>query len=232
MKKRFMQMVLVLGVLAIALCCTGCKKEIEPSTEPKIKFGTLTQQERKDYINDFLQQNYGITVTMDEVKQRQDSVFGLEDHYSVIARTADRDMLFIWVSKDGEITDTVYLLEMQPQITEYFSDIIERFIPEFKLHVFTNMEEIPSSKLTSEDDIQSYLAAEPAFSSIKVMVENDTEITDALMDELIQAFGVCAGRLRIGVCEDLESIDPDNFDRDLFVYDRSFRKPETDSTQP
>lgn len=185
MKKRYMKTAFVLGLLIVAVCCSGCLHRTKPSEQENvIKFGSFTQEERKDYINDFLWENYGFRGEVGEVMQRQISPFKWEDHYFTTVDTPEYRYISVWVSKKGEITDTLFLKKMEPEITKFFYTIIAEEIPDFKLKTHTDIYDIPSEKLTKAENIKDFLTKENTEVYVDVFVEDSGVIDEALLNRL------------------------------------------------
>lgn len=67
MENKWIVVARAMVLFAMLLCCIGCMSRKE-SSEEKIKFGALSQQERKDYSNAFLEKEYGLSGEVSEVK--------------------------------------------------------------------------------------------------------------------------------------------------------------------
>lgn len=105
----------------------------------------------------------------------------------------------MWISKEGEITDTVFLLDMQPQFGDYFSGILGKTILNFKLRTYTEVLEIPSETLTNADNIKNFLINQETFSFIRVFVDEPTIANEELLDELEQELNFLQRHLQGGV---------------------------------
>ncbi len=225
MMKRFITLALAIGLLASVLCCSGClKRNRHPENE--IKFGTFSQQERKDYINDFLEMEYGLSGEVSEVKQKQIDPFRNEDHYFATVRSQDKGVISVWVSNEGEITDTVFLLDMQPQLADYFKAILAKKIPSFKLKAYTEMRDIPTETLTNADDIQDFLINQKTFSYIRVFVDDPAIANEELLDELEQGLHFCEASVYLYVCDDLNNLDISTYDLHSYTCSRKIEKRE------
>lgn len=230
MKKQYMKTAFVLGLLIVAVCCSGCLRRTKPSEQENvIKFGSFTQEERKDYINDFLWENYGFRGEVGEVMQRQISPFKWEDHYFTTVDTPEYRYISVWVSKKGEITDTLFLKKMEPEITKFFSAIIAEEIPDFKLKTHTDIYDIPSEKLTKAENIKDFLTKENAEVYVDVFVEDSGVIDEGLLDRLEQKLNFCKITLRIYTCDDLENCDIDTYDQTAYIFKRYIDKMEVET---
>lgn len=207
MKKRSVILVLlVTGLVVLTLSFAGCGKR--PPKEEKFNFHSLTQQERKDYITDYLHQTYGLTCTIDqEVKQRQDGPFLSEKEYFAVASTEDNKSICIWVTKEGQITDTVFLLEMREALADYFTAAVQEILPDCKVDTYTELLQLPTDTLTDPADIRDYLTNQPTRSTVRIFVDEDTQITEPLMEKLKQEFSYCNISIYLYSCDNPDTVD-------------------------
>ncbi len=223
MKKRFVITALILGICT-AVCCSGCLFRRPAPEENEVKFSAFTQEERKDYINEYLWENYGFTGEISDVMQRQIGVFDLEDHYSAFVHTPDNDSISLWISKKGEITDSMFLLDMQDDIYDYFETIIKEYIPDCKMKVYTFFLEKPSAELTKGDDVGKYLLEQPTRSKIRVFVNADAGVEESVLDAMEQVLEGRDVSIYIYFCDDIDSVDVEQYDRYSCTYSRSLSK--------
>ncbi len=221
MKKRLAKVVFAAGLFLLLFGFTACTKKPSVS-EHKVRFSAYTQEERKAYINRFLQENYGFRGEVSEVKQKQLTPFKSEEHYFATVKATDKDLISVWVSEEGEITDTVFLEDMQPRLAEFFQRLLEKKIPKFKMYTHTDVMEIPSKKLTAQDDIREYLSHEETSTCIRVFVDDPSVASETLLDELEQELNFCNTVIYLYVCEDLEKqeLTNDDFDYNAVTYSR------------
>ncbi len=57
---------------------------------------------------------------------------GRENFYAIV-KTADDQVISLWISDDGKIIDTVFIIAMESELNQFFTDILATKIPEFKL---------------------------------------------------------------------------------------------------
>lgn len=225
MKNRLRIPAMAVAILMTAGCLSSClRKPPEENKEDKIRFGTFSQQERKDYINDFLESRYGCSGRVSEVRQKQIDPFRSEDHYFATVRTPEDDVISVWVSKEGEITDTVFLRDIQPQLSDFFSEILGRSLPDFKLRAYTEMRAIPTEKLTKAENIKRFLMEQDTFSYLRVFVEDPALLSEALLDDLEQELNFCQGTVYLYVCDDLDTLDIETCDLYSYQLSRDLQK--------
>ncbi len=224
MRKRLIVSALATVLLAIILCCTGCLGRNNPPEE-KFQFGKLSQQERKDYICNFLQNEYGLSCEIDqEVNKKFDGLFFFEENFFAIAKTSDNASVTVWVSDDGQITDTAFMLDMKSEIADFFTDILSEKIPEFKLDTYTNVMEIPSAKLTKAEDIKDFLTEQNTYTCLRIFVDDPAIANEELLDELEQELNFCHANVYLYVCDDLEQFDINSYDPHSCRYLRGVDK--------
>ncbi len=222
MRKRL----IVAALLGIILCCTGCLSRNNPPEE-RFWFGKLSQQERKEYICDFLQKEYGLSCEIEgEVKKKYIATFQFDKNYFAIAKTSDNDSIFVWVSDGGKITDTVFMMDMKSEIADFFTDILSKKIPSFKLDTYTNVMEIPSEKLTRAEDIKEFLTEQNTYTCLRIFVDDPTIANEELLDELEQELNFCHASVYLYVCDDLDQFDIRSYDPYANQYYRGIDKKE------
>lgn len=214
-----------MGLLALILSLGGCFRRLkEPdATENKIRFVSYSQQERQDYIRKYLFENYGLDCEISEVKQKQITVFKNEENFFATARTGSNSIC-VWVSPTGEITDSVFLLQMADDITEFFTEKIEAVIPEFKVRVYSELRKIPTSKLTTSENIDEYFKNEPVYTFLRIFVNDQASASETTIDELQDSLKGYDADVYLYVCENLDDLDIETYDLTKYQYFRSIEK--------
>ncbi len=226
MRKRLIVAALTTVLLAMILCCTGCLRWNAPPEE-KFQFKKLSQQERKDYIYDFLQKEYGLSCEIDgEVMKKYLGPFRFDENYFAIAKTSDNHLICVWISDGGKITDTVFMLDMKSELADFFTEILSKKIPKFKLDTHTDVLEIPSEKLTRPEDIHDFLMEQDTHSVLNIFVDDPAIANEELLDELEQELNFCHVSIWLYVCEDLEQFDISSYDPYAYQYYRGVDKKE------
>ena len=85
--------IFIMGVIALIITMLGCGKQ-----EKTIKFSALTQEEKQEYVREYLSINYGLECTFTEIKERQITAVKNERDYSTIASTNDDFRFSIWIT--------------------------------------------------------------------------------------------------------------------------------------
>lgn len=136
----------------------------------------------------------------------------------------NKQRISIWISKKGEITDSMFLLDMHDSIYRYYETVVKEHIPDCKMRVYTDFLERPSAELTEGDDIRTYLLEQPTSSNIRVFVNEDAGVEESVLDALEQKLGGIECTIFIYVCEDLDSVDVDVFELYSYTYHRDLNK--------
>lgn len=213
-------------LLALAVICTGCWRHQPPKEEP-FNFHSLSQQERKDYITDYLQQTYGLSCTINlDVAQRQDGPFLLEDEYFAVVSTEDHHIISVWVTKQGQITDTVFLLERLDDFTNYFTPQVQKILPECSVYADAFLPVLPTEILTPSGDIRTYLTEQPTEITLRIAVEDPDSVTDAQMKQLVEQFSYCNITILLYGCDDVEVVDWDTLSTGPFLRHEYSHKPD------
>lgn len=225
MKSLFVRVILIMGLFSFILGCLGCSKG-KDSVEDEIKFSNFSDKEKVDYVKSFFKDNYNLDCTVSEVEQRQVDVFENEDDYFAIVTTPDNEIISVWISKDGKITDTYFLLEMDAELSKYFQLKAEDVFGECKVVSYTELREKPSYKLSDALDIENYLEFQPTFSYIRIFLEKDIDISEKNLDDFQSVLCQCDSQVYIYLCEDLEGLDIINYDISQYDYTRKIEKGE------
>ncbi len=117
---------------------------------------------------------------------------------------------------------------MESEIHDFFAQIIRNIIPVFKLYAYTDILEIPSEKHSNADNIKSYLAKENTLTPLYIFVDDSAYAVEGLFDELEQELNFCNADLYLYVCDDLDSVDIQNYDLLSYQYSRSVFKKDSE----
>lgn len=222
MKNLIVKVVLVVGLFTFIFGSTGCSKQPNP-VENEVKFSTYTQSERKEYIKNYFQEEYGITCVVSDVKQKQETAIKNEDYYFATATTPDDEIISVWISTSGEIVDSYFLLQNSEIIQAEFENEIRRVIPEFRIKTYSEMREIPQS-VFSANDVRGFLENEDVFSYIRVFVDDSRNIDDACVEEIAEKLGFCDASLYVYVCENIDDVNFSTYDLSAYDFSRSIEK--------
>lgn len=139
-------------------------------------------------------------------------------------KTADDQVISLWISDDGKIIDTVFMIAMESELNQFFTDILATKIPEFKLKTSTEINDIPSEKLTKAEEIREFLRTQNTYSNLKIFVDNPALANEELLDELEKKLNFCNGNIYLYVCEDLDQVDFETYDMTSCYSFRGFFK--------
>lgn len=214
----------MMGLFSFIFNCTGCTHQ--ENKEDEVKFSTYTQQQRKEYIINHLEDKYGQSYNVSEVKQKQETAIKNEDFYFATATAENGEVLSIWVSKNGAITDSHFLIDLKDEITSIFSTILEKEYSNMYVDVYTEMRGVPQQSWESQDDMETMLSSEETYSYVRVFVQDINELNQEKVDDIANNLGFCNGELLIYICENIQDVDIENFDATSYIYASKIRKGE------
>ena len=114
MKRILLKAVLTVGLISLIFHSIGCSKQNPSnSSEDEVKFSTYSQQERQQYIQRYLYETYGLKCSVSDVSLTQLGIFNTSDYYYAIAETENHESISLWISPNGQISDTVFYLKLQ-----------------------------------------------------------------------------------------------------------------------
>lgn len=132
----------ILTALAVLLIETaGCKAN---------RFATYSQDEKKEYIAEKLNDRYQISCEFSEVEKRVVDVFRHEDDYFTTAHTKTGDRFNVWIDDDGNMTDTYRLIMEKEQINITLTQWLQSELSGYRVLDFPIMEEKPEREWFDE----------------------------------------------------------------------------------
>lgn len=140
------------------------------------------------------------------------------------AITKENDVISVWITKAGEITDSVFLLEMAEEITKYFTEKVNYILPESKVKAYSELRDIPSAQLNSSENIETYLQQQPVFSYVRIFVDSDNYNQENTMNMLEQVFDGQDATWYVYLCDNPDAIDLSFYDLSKFDYSGSVEK--------
>lgn len=223
---KLKRMFLIIMCLSMLLGMCGCKKLKEdiPKEEP-IKFATFTQEERAEYVENYLKEEYGLETEVGEVFRKQDGVFFLEDEYFAIARCKDEKRIHCWVTEEGKIMDSQFLNDLEEPIDKLFEEIIYEKLPNCKVICYSILNS-PTEKTWNENEIKQMLATENIEIILHIFVDkNEKETVEELYEnEFDGAFSFTNGACFIYMIEgeEMENIENMDWSMDsmLFTFEK------------
>lgn len=222
MKMYIAKVVLVVGLLTFICGSIGCARRSNP-VENEVKFSTYTQSERKEYIEKYFYEEYGISCDVSDVKQKQETAIKNEDYYYATATTSDNQFISVWVTTSGKIVDSYFLIENAGTIQDYFEKEIQTVIPVFRIKTYTEMREMPKTVFDSKD-IRNFLKNEDSFTYIRVFVDDSISIDDECVEKIAEKLDYCNASLYIYLCENIEDVDFNTYNLSAYKYFRNIEK--------
>lgn len=222
MKKILIMVVLLMGIFASVFGLAGCSGKAY-GEENKVKFSKFSQKERIDYVRKYLLDKYGYDCEITEVNRRQINMFKTEDCFFT-STVMNGNVISIWITDEGLITDDVYLLNMSNELSDFFKAKIERVIPACKVLVRTTVNSPPNNTAITKENIDSYLKSEPALSYVRIFVNKDTGFSQKELDDLSRLLSDYEADIFVYLCDDIEKIEIGSYDLSAFDYSAHIKK--------
>lgn len=232
MNKNYKKVAIIMGLFSFVGLLFGCSNTIDMDKvtekyeeyEDIVKFSTYNQQQRQKYISDYLKEKYDVEYQVSEVKQRQITAIQNEEFYFATATNENDEMISVWVSSNGEITDSGFLLEMDEKITGIFESIIKSELTDVSIHVYTEMNSKPSKTWNSSDEVESMLESEGVYCIVRVFSESSKDITEQEVVALAGKLNFCNGCLYIHEVESVANFDYASYDLASYLYSVKFER--------
>ena len=220
--KKITKLIIVVALSMFVLLCAGC------STERRIRFGSFTQEERKEYIIDYLEEKYGIRYEIPEdVTQQVMAYFFASGYYYAEAITSQEEV-HVWVSGDGEITDNRFVIEYRDKIDALMADIIKKHYPRCEVKTLTETEGRPQGTWGPDGDVRTMLETEDVRTNIAIFVNEQDLMTEESLEELVCELNFCEGEVDVFVVEDIHGVELSTLNWLDAVYYVRFRKEQAD----
>ncbi len=142
-----------------------------------------------------------------------------EENYFATAMTENNDIVSVWVTPDGKITDSYFLIEQADRLSGFFTTKVQDIIPNCKVQSYTELRDLQTSELSINNNIEEYLSTQPTFSYVRVFVDQEADINEETVNRLQSALSFCNGTLYIYECNDLDVVDPNNYDFSDYSYE-------------
>ena len=197
--------------------CQKSERNTNSNKKEQKYFSNYTQEQRKEYIADYLKATYGLTCNISEVKQRQETAIKNEEYFFATAVSSDDEHISVWIDKYGNITDTVFMLSLQEKINECLVEKIDLRINNCAIKSFTEFQSIPSKKWSVSDNLVDMLNDESTFSYIWIFINNDCmEENEDILSQISSKLDFCNGQLYLYKCNNPQSVDINIYD--LYSY--------------
>ena len=217
------KVVIIMGIIAFVIGIIGCAKQ-SGSVKDEVKFSNFSQQERQQYVSDYFKSKYDLNCVVSEVKQRQINVFQNEEYYFATVKIEECNTVSVWISKSGEIIDSLFVNDMQEEINEYYKTIIEKIYPQCVVRTYTELRNIPQKTWRASDDIVEFLSTEPVYSHIRIFVESTELLLQDDFDRLTHNLDICDASIFVYQSSNVDSVDIDNYDLSSYLYTKEIIK--------
>lgn len=222
MKRHPGKYILIFLALSVILTITSCGTDNRNTGDNSMAFSHMTQAEKKEYVQDYLKDTYGLNseITAD-INKREINSFSSEEQYYAIAKLEDNRRVYCWISDEGNVSDSCFVLNLQSDIEKLFEDIIDDTIPEFKISCVTTLN-YPTKKTYDSSSVFTMLNTEPVTTSVRIFldVSNKALIQEEISNQFDGKLNFTNGCIYIYYVDDLNNFDIN--DTDLTKFDTSF----------
>ena len=222
---KFVSMLLVFVVLLIA---TSCGENTKSTGDNDMIFSHMTQAEKKEYVKEYLKEAYGITAEITaDISKRPINSFSSEEQYYAIAKLEDNRRIYCWITDDGRISDSSFVLNMQRDIDKIFEDIINDTISDFKISCITTLD-YPTENTYDSDptSVFTMLNTESVTTSVRIFLDKSHKdlAQDAISNCFAGKLNFTDGCVYIYYVDDLSNFDVNDFDLSKFNTSFEFKK--------
>lgn len=123
MKDFFVRIVALMGIIALLSSLFACGRNSN-AKESVVSFSGMSQEERKEFVNDYLIEKYNMNCTISDINKRQVTAIINEDDYYCVA-TYDDFWFSVWItSREQDIIDTSYTYYLKDDVNSYIEDLL------------------------------------------------------------------------------------------------------------
>lgn len=223
MNLKIVKVVLVSVCLSLLLSLVGCGEGVEDlnSHSETNQIAKLTQEERKEYVKQFLYKKYGIEAVISDVKKRQINAFSSEENYFAIATCSDGTWIDCWVSENGQVWDSKFINDLQSSINEVFANLLSDQLENYQVYCGCTLNS-PTNNTWSEDMVEQMLLAEDISVSVRIFVDlkEKDKVIRLAESSFEDMFTFASGNGYIFFVDSIEDLALDEMD--LTKYDISF----------
>lgn len=212
-----------MGIFGMLLNIAGCADKTLERADSTYYMAKMTQAERQKYIGDYLYEQYGERCDISEVDRKIVNSFESEEYYFAVATTSSGENVPVWISENGKLFDTMFMLALQDEIHDYYDRLVSDYFSEYKMTTYSELTAKPSRTWNASDDIEGLLKDEAVFSYIRIFIQKSEKKSSAEYDQLAKDIGICKGELWIYECEKLDEMDINKIDLLSFDYNVSLK---------
>lgn len=223
MKTKFARMAVAFMCFSLFLGICGCRKPTEDPapTQDSVQFARFSQDERVNFVGEYLKMQYGLETDISEVKKRHINSFSSEEMYYAIAKCEDGSRIYCWVSENGTILDSKFINDLQDPINRLFAEKVSNKLNNYRVICNCTLNS-PPSNIWHENQIEQMLSSEDISVSVRIFVEHDEKkVVEELVDDAFdESFSFASGSCYVYFVESTEADVVSNID--LTNYDLSF----------
>lgn len=177
MKKYLMKVVAVMGIISLLTSFFACQKKNNQNNFKKetINFSSLSQEERQDYVKDYLKKNYDMDCTLTEIKKRQITAVKNEENYRTVA-TFNNFWFTVWIAPQVEIIDTAFTYYIKDDVNKYFEKILKQNGIDCSVYDRFLFDDLPTKKWNA-NEVEAMFHTENIWNNIHLYgVEKETDL--------------------------------------------------------
>lgn len=198
-------------LFSIGGASAGAKTIRRPPALADVGLFTYSQQMRKDYIGNYLKEEYGLDCTISDVRKKSSGANSIDQLYYADAETDNGNTISVWVSEQGQIYDTVFLTDMQEEIREYIRLRAKQIMPEYRVSSYTEFTVAPSEEQRAGIGVTELLHSPGVYTYIRVLIPADAPADIIEMEKQAAQFSDISGTVYFYVGDDEQLIQEDPF---------------------
>ena len=188
--KTISKVIAIMGILATIINFFACSKSNPDKQEnhtTEIKFSSMTQEEKQNYVQDFLVKNYNIrNCNLTEIKHREITPIKVEDNYYTVATTEDGYWFSVWITPNNQIIDTAFVYLMKDEINSYIETCLLNNGVKCSVKDLVAFNEIPS-KVWQSNEVSNMFDTENIDNVIHIY-NIDSNISDQEIKNALKEF--------------------------------------------
>lgn len=198
-------------LFSIGGASAGAKTICRAPTPAEAGLFTYSQQMRKDYIGNYLKEEYGLNCIVSDVRKKPSGANSIDQLYYAEAETDDGNTISVWVSEQGKIYGTVFLADMQEEIREYIRLRAKQIMPEYRVSSYTELAAAPSEEQRAGIGADELLHSPGVYTYFRVLIPADAPADIIEMEKQAAQFSDINGTVYFYVGDDERLIQEDPF---------------------
>ena len=219
MKKAVFKAIALLLLFSIIFALSGCRLFLQSliseneTGETTFRFYSYSQRQKQAYVESYIKKKYDMSCEMETIEKHSLSPLHSQKDYVTKVKMTDGTEMYLWIDDDGNIVDGMFLNELEDDVLELLETFISEEFPESVICLKRmDVTTMPTRYWSESDDIQLFLATEDVYSDVRVFVDDPTYITKESFSALEEKLNFCEVSIWFNLCDDLETLNVDDFD--------------------